>query len=113
MQQIKYSNESFDQNADPISSLPTNKSVPSYNEIKLIDTLFKNEPIALGNIVKEFKDSVMMCLAFIIMSLPQIDDAIKKFIPATVNPYILLISKGIIFGILFWLIKNFGLIKKD
>jgi hypothetical protein len=113
MQHIKYSNETFDQNADVISSLPTNKSVPSYDELKLMDTLFRNEG-SVNNIVKEFKDSLLLGLTFILLSLPQIDELVKKFIPATTNSeYILLVVKGIIFGLLFWLIKNFGLIRKD
>jgi hypothetical protein len=113
MQNIQYS-KNFDENADSLSDLPTNQNQPSYNELKIVDTLFKKNSSTVNNIAKEFKDSIVIGIVFIIFSLPQIDDLIKKYISVTQNSlYILLLVKALIFIVVIWIIKNSKLLKKE
>ena len=113
MQSIRYSN-SLDENADSISDLPINQSQPSHNEIKLVDSLFKKHSSTIGNITKEFKDSILLGILFLIISLPQVDDIFKKYISVTNNSiYMLLLVKTIFFIIAIWLLRNSNLLKKQ
>jgi hypothetical protein len=114
MNTIQYSNKNYDENADNISDLPTNRIQPSHNEIKIVDTLFKKHSSTLGNITKEFKDSIVLGILFLILSLPQVDNLFKKYISITNNSiYMLILIKTIFFIVALWIIKNYNLLKRD
>lgn len=105
--------QSYQQNADIIGELPIDQSVPSHNEINMVNTLFKQNKSIIYNILDEIKSSILIGILFIIFSLPQIDEFIKKIIPAYAGSmYILLIVKAVILVIIFYLINNLYLMKK-
>lgn len=105
--------ENHVQNADPIASLPTNMVQPSYNELKIVDTLFKQHGSAMDKIAEETKSSVIVGILFIMFSLTQLDDLIKRFLPITRNsPYILMLIKALALSMVFWIINNFWLSRK-
>ena len=113
MTSIQYSKQ-FDENADILENLPTNKNQPSHNEIKIVDTLFKKHTSTISNITKEFKDSIIIGVLFFILSLPQVDDLFKKYISVTNSSvYMLLLVKTVFFVVALWIIKNSKLLKKE
>jgi hypothetical protein len=111
MQSIQYK---FDENADILDDLPTNKNQPSHNEIKIVDTLFKKHTTSISNITKEFKDSIVFGILFILFSLPQVDELFKKYISVTNSSvYMLILVKAIFFIVALWIIKNYNLLKNN
>jgi len=111
---VQYTQQIQDQNADLISVLPTNQYQPSHNELRIVDTLFKQHGGTMNKIVNEAKDSVFIGILFIILSMPQVDESVKKLVPMAQNsPYILILVKALILIVAFWLIKNFWLSRKD
>jgi hypothetical protein len=113
MTSIQYSKQ-FDENADILENLPTNKNQPSHNEIKIVDTLFKKHTSTISNITKDFKDSILIGVLFFILSLPQVDELFKKYISVTNSSlYMLLLVKTVFFIVALWIIKNLKLLKKE
>lgn len=101
-------------NADPISQLPADQTQPSHNELMIVNSLFKDHGNSINIIFKEMQDAILVGILFITLSLPQIDDMIKRILPMTQNSiYILLLVKAIIVMALFWLIKHLYLSRKD
>ena len=102
--------------SDPIENLPIPQTPvhPNHNELKIVDTIFKENRPMTDRIVHEFKEPAIIALLFIIVSMPQIDEMIAKFIPSIAgSPYMILGLKAIVLGLMFWLIKNFVLAKKN
>ena len=101
----------MDRYSDDIEKLPIdNNYVPTQNENDIIDSLFGVEKSVMNNIVNETKDLIIIAILFIVLSLKDVDDLIKKFIPVTQNSvYILLLIKTLSFVVIFWIIKNFYL----
>lgn len=98
--------------ADSIESLPTDKNSPSNVEIQIMDTLFQKKAI-FDTVLNATQEVLIAGILYIILSLPQIDDYIKKFVVvANTSPYILLGVKCLIFMILFFVVKNFYLARK-
>ena len=96
--------------SDNLSSLPTDKNNPSEVDKNMTDTIFGANLSMSQKLVKEGKDMMIIGLLFIALSLPQVDELIKKFIPAAQNSdYILILIKAIMVMVLFWLIKHFYL----
>ena len=99
--------------SDNINSLPTDKNNPSEVDKNITDTIFGENSTVTEKLVKEGKDVFILGLLFIIFSLPQLDDIIKKFIPLTANSiYALILTKAILLMASFWLIKHFYLSRK-
>lgn len=96
---------------DDIKNLPTDTNMPSHDEIQLINTYFRENKESSKYILEESKEIIIIAILFVILSVPQVDDLIKKFLPVASSPYILLIIKGIMLGVIFYIIKNFYLIK--
>lgn len=98
---------------DPIARLPVDNNPPTNNEIQIIDTLFKKHRGTMDIIFEESKESFCVAFLVIILSLPQIDDIIKKFLPiAVTSSYILILIKGILAMSLFWIVKHFYLSRR-
>ena len=99
--------------ADNLQYLPTNKLSPSPTDLHLTDQIFGPETTLTTKFISEGKESIIIGLLFIIFSLPQIDELIKKILPIARNSvYFLILIKSLLFIIIFWLIKNFYLSKK-
>ena len=99
---------------DSIADLPVDQNPPSPNEIQIIDTLFKNHKSTMEIIMDEAKDSLLVAILVILFCLPQFNNVIIRYIPMTENSiYILLLIKGLMAMLLFWLIKHFYLARKN
>ena len=98
---------------DNINTLPTDKNNPSEVDQNIANTIFGENLSITQKLVKEGKDMFIIGLLFVVFSLPQLDDIIKKFIPITVNSiYMLILIKAILLMVIFWLIKHFYLSRK-
>ena len=99
---------------DIISQLPTDKILPSDNELRILNSLFVEKKSAMKNIFDEAYEPFIVGIIFVIFSIPQIDDLIKSAIPVSNNSmYFLLLIKIVAVMILFWLVKYFHLCKKE
>jgi len=98
-----------DRNADYIVNLPYNKIQPSDDDLQMIEILF-NDPTT-NSLIKEFMESIIIIILFIIVSCSFTDDLLKKILPVNYSTSLLLIIKGFILAILFWIFKNFKYMK--
>jgi hypothetical protein len=101
-------------NGDFIEQLPSDASVPSHNEIRLVDQFFQQKKSLFDRILHQTKDILILGGLFIIFSLPFIDSLIQKFISVTAtSPYILIGVKALLFVLVYFIIKNLYLAKKQ
>ncbi len=98
---------------DMIDSLPNDNTVLTHNETQLMEHLFQNHHKGIQEMMKGLQDLILMALIFMIISLPQVDDQIKGFIPITANSvYILIMIKAILFVGIYFILKNLYLVRK-
>jgi len=98
---------------DIIQDLPTDKSVPSHNEIQIVDTLFKEKQKIANTFLYHTKDLLILLILFIMFSFKQIDDLVGKFIPIVKkSPYISVIFRGLCFVLAYFIINNLHLVIK-
>ena len=99
---------------DYIDQLPSDVSVPSHNEIKIIDQLFQQKKSMLDRILHQTKDIIILAGLFILFSLPFVDNLIKQVVTVTTkSQYILIGVKSLIFVIIYFIIKNLYLVRKN
>ena len=107
---IKYSTNT---EGDELKQLPVDKTIPTHNEIIIMDSLFKQKKCIFDKILEKSKDLIVLVIFFIIFSLPQTDLLIKKFISVTNNSlYILIGVKALLFSISYFILKNIHLVRK-
>lgn len=95
---------------DIIEQLPSDQTVPSHNEIRIIDTLFQQKKGVVDKILKNTKDILVIGILFVIFSMPPVDELIKRFITITAtSPYILIGVKALLFMIVYFILNNFYL----
>jgi hypothetical protein len=100
-------------NSDLIDTLPTDQTMPSHAEIQIVDTLFKQNS-TVQKLLSGTQDVLVVGLLFLLFSLPQIDMMIKKFVSSSNNSeYILLGIKCLLFMLVYFLVKNMYLAKKQ
>lgn len=98
---------------DVITNLPVDQSIPTHTEIQILDTLFKQKQGTIQRVFSGTKDVLIIGFLFILFSLPQIDELIKKFAPSAENsPYILMLVKTVLFMVAYFIIKNMYLVRK-
>ena len=99
---------------DAIDQLPADMSVPSHNEIRIVDQLFHQKKGIFDRIMGQTKDIVVLGGLFIIFSLPFIDTLIRKFVTAaSTSPYILIGIKTLLFVFAYFIINNLYLARKN
>jgi hypothetical protein len=99
--------------SDDLSTLPTDKNNPSDVDKQLADTIFGEQLSFPQKLLKECKDMFILGLLFVVLSLPQLDQLIKKFVPMTNNSiYILILIKALVIMVLYWIINHFYLSRK-
>lgn len=102
-------NEYFnDDIGDDLHNLPSDSTPVSDNDRKILNTFFSTQS---NQVITEFKDPLTAGLLFIILSLPQTDEIISKFMTYK-SPYITILVKTCIFVIGFYLLKNISICKK-
>lgn len=99
---------------DVITNLPTDASMPSHEELQIINSIFRENKATKGRLFSEAKEGVILIMLFIILSIEPVDKLLKKIIPiASSSPYILILIKGIILAVVFYMIKNLYLVKTN
>ena len=96
---------------DNIKDLPVDETVPSHNEIKMVETLFKQKMTFAQKLMKGAKEFIILFLLFIVFSIPQLDTLLKKFMSIE-SPYVFMVLKGIVFVVTYFIIQNLYLVKK-
>ena len=94
-------------NSDLLTDLPTDKNVPTQSELKLFDSLFKeNYEINKTSSLKiVFQYILLTFLVMLFCLIP--NDTIKKFVPAALNNIELtpVIIKGVCISVIFYLFQ--------
>lgn len=97
---------------EKLSDLPVDKEIPNDNHIKIINGLFQ-ENNTIQTIINDSKDTILVGLIIIMLSMSQIDTLIRKYVVITQkSDYILYLVKGLLGAFIFWLIKHFYLSRK-
>jgi hypothetical protein len=115
---LQYSSQQNVQNdisdmGDMIDQLPSDKSIPSHNEIRIFDQLFHTKKTIFDKILVNTKDILIIGVLFILFSIAPLDSLIKKFIPlSNTSSYILIGAKTVLFMITYFIIKNIYLSRK-
>jgi len=90
---------------DPIANLPPPQEHASSDELEILDSLFKEKEVR-REALSEFKESLGATALFLVLSLPFFDGLIKRAIPATETGILLMLAKGVIFFLLFYIISR-------
>jgi hypothetical protein len=99
---------------DSILNLPVDKTIPTETESRIVNTLFNTHKETMNSVMEESKDSFIVALLIILLSLPQINEIVTRFVPsASTSEYTMLLVKGIMGGVFFWIIKHFYLSKRQ
>jgi len=97
---------------DNIGALPTDETVPSHNEIQMVETLFKQKHTTMQKLLSGTKEFVLLLILFIVFSVPQLDGLLSKIVSFGESPYMLIAIKGVLFVITYFIIKNLYLVRK-
>ena len=92
---------------DNIKNLPTNTDTINDLDLQIVNNLFVSKINIKENVLKEGKELIIISIIFIIFSLPQTDNLLKKHIPITNNYIYNILFKTILFLTFYFLIKHF------
>jgi len=96
---------------DTIKSLPVDNE--PVDNVYIANSLFQEDPTIVSKLASEFKESALIVILFIIFSSEQLNDFIKKHIPIAEKSHIALMGiKSAVIIFLYYIIKNFQLIRK-
>jgi hypothetical protein len=109
---LRMSSQPETASGDSIDTLPTDQTVPSHNEIQMVENLFKQKQSTVQKLLSGAKEFVLLLLLFIVFSLPQLDSILRKIISMAESPYMLIAIKGVLFVVVYFLIKNLYLVRK-
>ena len=91
--------------SDAISSLPTDKVLPNRSEVETANQLFTKETSVTDKLLEQGKEASIIFVVVFIISLPQVDSLLTKFIPITnKSPYIAILIKSILATLIIWII---------
>lgn len=96
-------NYSKPQNSDPIIELPTDKTQPTHAELKVLDTLFKENYTHSKSLKKTaIKYSFLTFLIMLFYFIP--NDTVKQILPAALNKneYIPVFLKAVLISVIFY-----------
>lgn len=97
--------------ADNLRTLPVDNSPLNHNELSLVNQLFQNQNSnTIIQAAYGLKDVFIASIVFFGVSLPYIENGIKKIFPVTINnTYMMILIKTAIFAIIFFVLNNFYL----
>lgn len=107
---MSHATENF--HGDLIVDLPTDKTMPSHEEIRIIDAMFQKNKGIMEKIAIDAKDAIVLGILFAIMSAPPVTDFLTKFFPSMGSPYMSILIRSIIFMLLYYVLKNLYLVRK-
>ncbi len=104
-------------NSDLIKNLPTDEEELSLKEKTILDSLYPPQSIQQMNKDVEktwfhFKDVIIATILFFVINLPVSENLLEKVVK-TDNMYYKILYKSITFALLFFVINNFYLSRKN
>jgi len=100
--------------SDNIDTLPTDQNMPSHNEIQIVERLFKQKHTTVQKILGGTKDVLVVGVLFVLFSLPQFDELVKRFFPSVEkSQYIFIFVKAVLFAVVYFVVKNLYLVRKQ
>lgn len=101
-------------NGDLIDKLPTDSDATEYEDNKeIIENIFGKHESMFDKIGKELSHAFLISFLFIIFSLPQIDEIIFRNIPNSNNIFVVYGIKCALIIVLYYILKNFHIVKKN
>lgn len=87
---------------DVITNLPTDKSQPSGEELKVVEALFGDEPPSTPklSLLRGAKEGLLLAALFVLVSLPFVDSMIGGMVSIN-NTYVFLAVKGLLLAFVF------------
>lgn len=101
----------MEQLSDDINSLQTDNTGLSRSELVFIDTFLTEKSSMYQKAYEQLKQVVVLTILFCLLSLPALDNLIIKYFPSLSSDLVRIVVKGVILGILFFIIKNWGLVR--
>jgi uncharacterized membrane protein YbjE (DUF340 family) len=99
---------------DHMRDLPTDNSLPSEQERRIIETFFRENPSAVTVVASEVKECIIIIILFMLFSSQQVTDLIEKFVPITSRSTLFMtLIKCAMILVLYYFAKNFQLIRKN
>ena len=90
-----------------LETLQTDRSSLTSKEQVIIDTLFKKKLTLMENVFEKSKYLAILAILFVVFSLPQADELMKKIYPAfSGSPYLLLAAKTVLFCIVYFAVSQ-------
>jgi hypothetical protein len=101
-------------NSDLIKNLPIDEEELTLKEKTILDTIYpiQNIPKDTEKVWFHFKDIIIATILFFIINLPVSEKLLEKVVK-TENVYYRVIYKSLTFALLFFLINNFYLSRKN
>ena len=97
---------------DTIQSLPVEETLADPGQVGFAKSIFE-DPKKQSAIYSEFSDSIILVFLFVIFNSEKADNLIRQYVPITRNSNVYLVAlKCVLFVFLFYIIKNFQLIRK-
>jgi len=102
-------------NGELIEELPLDKTTTHNQEqIKIANMLFAENEGTINVLAREMKEGLIICGLFILFESEYVNEMIRKFVPSANGSYMILIGvKSIMVVLLFYVIKNFSLARKN
>ena len=98
---------------DKLKDLPTDSTVPTHDEVQIMQALFENNKKDVKNLFSGIKEVLFVIVLVFILFLPPVTKWLDKVLPVNKSPYILVLIKSLIIGIIFWLVNHFYLAKRN
>jgi hypothetical protein len=100
--------------AETVYTLPTDDSPINSDEKNIMNAVFKEQQSTVRKFLDGSKDIILAGIIFFLVSIPPVDDFIRKMIPSTNDSvYTLLLVKCLAFMVLYFLLKNLYLARKE
>ena len=95
-------------NADEINLLPTDNTIPTYAEMKIVNDIFKHNKKDVSKIFHSLRDTILVFILFFVFSMSFMDNFIGKWIT---DSNMLLGIKAVSVAIIYFFVSNFYLAK--
>jgi len=100
------------QHGDIVENLPTDQQEPSPHETQLFDTVFTQKKTIFDTIMGESKNILLLGALYILLSLPPLDNLLKRYIPLLESPYMLVGFKAVLLMVIYFVVVNIYLVRK-
>jgi sterol desaturase/sphingolipid hydroxylase (fatty acid hydroxylase superfamily) len=102
----------FTQTGEDIASLPVSSQPPTDKELEIADVLFPKQISVMDKVYKSARDAVVVGIFFVVLSLPQVDDLLSKFLPVSGSWIMRLVLKMLIMILLYFMYTRLFLVRR-